>query len=182
MATPRRPPPHIFGTLKGHRRFFATEDDQTLRQLKLSFPRLTWPEISARMPGFTPRQLRERWCNYLSPALRTTTWTDDEDRELVRLHKALGPRWGVIGDCMGNRSAPDIKNRFRSVRRKINKKASPAPPSHDPSAVEPQAAAEQSAPPLLVKNAAADGGKKASEQSETPQATGTEFSIQSMLC
>jgi hypothetical protein len=111
-----RPPVRIYGTLKGHRRFFSSEDDKILRSLKESEPLITWAEISERMPGFTPRQLRERWCHYLSPSLNMAEWTPEEDDQLLALHTELGSQWGTIGVRMGNRSAPDVKNRFQSLR------------------------------------------------------------------
>jgi hypothetical protein len=95
---------------------------------------------------------------------------------------------------MGNRSAPDIKNRFQSVRHRINKKSREArelppaqekPPSQEPlpaPAAEPPAVANQSRP--RVKKIAVEGGKKAhkaGESAETPQAQGAEFSIQNIL-
>jgi hypothetical protein len=67
------------------------------------------------MPGFSPRQLRERLKNYLSPTLNTSSWTDDEDAELLRLHAELGRQWGIIARRMGNRSPPDVKNRFQAI-------------------------------------------------------------------
>jgi hypothetical protein len=116
MEKPERSPRKLYGTLKGHRRFFSFEDDQLLRQFKTDSLTRSWAEISQLMPGFSARQLRERWSNYLSPSLKTTSWTEAEDAELLRWHAELGPRWGVIGARMGNRSPPDIKNRFQSLR------------------------------------------------------------------
>jgi hypothetical protein len=91
MDIPRKPR-RIYGTLRGHRRFFSPEDDTTLRTIKETTPELTWPEISHQMPGFSPRQLRERWCHYLSPSLNTATWTAEDDEQLIRLHQELGSR------------------------------------------------------------------------------------------
>jgi hypothetical protein len=107
----------IYGTMKGHKRFFSPEDDSTLRSIKASFPRMSWSEVSEQMRGLSPRQLRERWCNYLSPSLNVNVWTAEDDQVLLGLHDELGPSWGVIGTRMDNRSAPDIKNRFHYLRR-----------------------------------------------------------------
>jgi hypothetical protein len=107
----------IYGTMKGHKRFFSAEDDSTLRSIKVACPQISWSEVSERMRGFSARQLRERWCNYLSPSLNVNAWTAEDDQELLRLHAQLGPSWGVIGTRMGNRSAPDIKNRFHLLHR-----------------------------------------------------------------
>jgi hypothetical protein len=114
----------VFGIQKGNRRFFSREDDETLRQFKAVVPELSWPQIVECMPGFTARQLRERWCNYLSPNLNTTTWTSDDDRRMFELYADLGPQWGIIGAHMGNRAAPDIKNRFQNLANKQKREIS----------------------------------------------------------
>jgi hypothetical protein len=111
----------VFGTLRGCRRFFSGDDDDTLRRLKSDASSLSWSQIAELMPGFSARQLRERWCNYLSPTLKTSSWTEDEDRQLLKLYAELGPRWGLIGGRMGNRSAPDTKNRFQTVRNRVQR-------------------------------------------------------------
>jgi hypothetical protein len=109
------------GLLKGQRRFFTVDDDRRLREFKNDPAGLSWINIAKLMPGFSPRQLRERWSNYLSPGLKTTSWTEEEDVELVQLHAELGPRWGIIGARMGNRSAPDTKNRFQALLHRSEK-------------------------------------------------------------
>jgi hypothetical protein len=109
----------ISGILKDRRRFFSLEDDQLLRQLKDDPSSLSWSEKSDRMPDFNARQVCERWSNYLSPTLKTTSWTKEEDAE-------LGQKWGIISLRMGNRSLPDIKNRFRSSSNGENSSKSPS--------------------------------------------------------
>jgi hypothetical protein len=173
MATPPEPPWHSFGILKGHRRFFSPDDDQTLRQLKASFPALSWPEIAGHMPGFTPRQVRERWCNYLAPDLKTDDWASDEDAELVRLHTELGPRWGLIGNCMGNRSGPDIKNRYQTIRLRSRKQSKDSAKSEmNQTNSKPVDSAEK-------KIAVVDDPRP--KQKETPPNSTTEFSIKNIL-
>jgi hypothetical protein len=192
MAAPGSLPGRIFGTLKGHRRFFSTDDDQVLRQLKANLPNLSWPQISERMPGFTPRQLRERWCNYLSPNLRTVSWTPDEDRELVRLHDELGPRWGLIGSCMGNRSAPDIKNRYQCVQHRSERTEAAAAAAgqrqvhpkdpyipHRPSP--PPLQSLPPPPPLQERRMPQKQNTQTHSKTEAPQSAGTEFSIKNLL-
>jgi hypothetical protein len=38
----------------------------------------------------------------------------------MELYHKLGPKWGAIGAELGNRAGPDIKNRFQSVRHKLD--------------------------------------------------------------
>jgi myb proto-oncogene protein/Myb-like DNA-binding protein BAS1 len=177
MAAPPGTPGHVFGVMKGDRRFFLPDDDQKLRQLKTSFPTMSWFEIAERMPGFTARQVRERWCNYLSPDLKKDDWTSEEDAELLRLYGEIGPHWGLIGNFMQNRSGPDIKNRYHVIhhgRRK--RKRSPG-----------RAAAKAKAKPNTPQPAQS-GVKKIvvpddSHTKETPRPphSTTEFSIKNIL-
>jgi hypothetical protein len=148
-------PGRFFGTLRGHRRFFSGEDDDALRRLKSNGSCLTWSQIAELIPGFNARQLRERWCNYLSPTLKTSTWTEDEDRQLLTLYAELGPRWGLIGGRMGNRSAPDTKNRFQTVRNRLQRGmqagAAPlAPPAANKGVKPPDGPADFSIKGILV--------------------------------
>jgi hypothetical protein len=165
------------GVLKGRRRFFSPEDDRALRQLKTSFPAMSWPEITEHMPGFTPRQVRERWCNYLSPELKTAAWTSQEDAELLRLHSELGSRWGLIGNCMGNRSAPDIKNRYQAIRRRSRKR----PKSSTKAASKPEKATATPKPPGQAVKKIAVVDEPRPKQTQTPPDSATEFLIQNIL-
>jgi hypothetical protein len=181
--TTDRPSGHLYGVMKGHKRFFSKEDDRTLRAIKASSPEITWREVSERMRGFTARQLRERWCNYVSPDLNVNAWTPEEDQTLLALHRELGPCWGIIGTRMGNRSAPDIKNRFQALRRgtrwrqkRPRAEATEKKPGLKIIAVSP---AEIEMPPLIVRQRAPPPRPdSAKEQRETPP---TDFSIRSFL-
>jgi hypothetical protein len=101
---------------KHRKRFFSAFDDNTLCLIKDAYPSSSWREIASFMPGFTARQLRERWSNYLCPTLNASYWTDADDLKLMDLHQTIGSRWATIGKCMGNRSAPEVKNRFRNIQ------------------------------------------------------------------
>jgi hypothetical protein len=191
MDAPEQPPERIYGTLKGNRRFFSIDDDQTLRNLKTCFPDLTWPQLSERMPGFSPRQLRERWRNYLSPVLTTRDWTVDEDRELIRLHHQLGPNWGIIGTCMGNRSPPNIKNRFHCLHHRAKRSEEEARSGSSeegdenpiqehllqPPVSDPPRSSKPPPPAHIRRITRQDSNKKES----SPQSKTTEFSIKNIL-
>jgi hypothetical protein len=191
MSAPAPQPRHIYGTLKGDRRFFSVEDDQTLRQLKTINPDMTWMQLADQMPGFSPRQLRERWCNYLSPGLKTGSWTPDEDRELIRLQDELGPRWRVIGTYLGNRSAPDIKNRFHCIHQRTKQSEDDGKmASSDDGNVHP--IQKQMAPPPLSDRSGLPRapppartrtmtGANSNKKNETPNSKASEFSIKNIL-
>jgi hypothetical protein len=191
MAAPGPQPRHVYGTLKGNRRFFSIEDDQTLRQLKTAHPDMTWMQLADQMPGFSPRQLRERWCNYLSPILKTGSWTPEEDRELIRLQDELGPRWGVIGQYLGNRSAPDIKNRFHCIHHRAKQSEDDGKMASSDEGNDHPMQKQMAPPPLPDRphlprappppRISAMKGADANKKDETPKSKASEFSIKNIL-
>jgi hypothetical protein len=181
MSKEDRDASHIFGTLKGHRRFFSPEDDQTLQRLKGESSSVTWAQIADRMPGFNARQLRERWCNYLSPELKTNGWTEEEDCELMRLYTELGPRWGIIGGRMGNRSAPDIKNRFQSIRNRNEKSLRRAKREMQPDRPQPRKIVNTRVFAPLARRRGIGSLQERRQNHVAPPQSPSDFSIKSIL-
>jgi hypothetical protein len=172
--------------MKGHKRFFSPEDDSNLRSIKASFPQMSWNEVSEQMRGFSPRQLRERWCNYLSPTLNVNVWTAQDDQVLLGLHAELGPSWGVIGTRMGNRSAPDIKNRFHYLHRGGVCRPRRRLPSSGTAVHPPVLHLEQQLPsplemPPLIPRAAPAASAKSDPSKPKHDSPLTDFSIKSIL-
>jgi hypothetical protein len=76
-----------------------------------------WNRVAAEVPGFSGRQCRERWKNYLSPNLTEGPWTSEEDQMLVDAFHKLGSKWSVITKSFPNRSRNSIKNRYSRLER-----------------------------------------------------------------
>ncbi|GLJ06155.1 hypothetical protein SUGI_0032530 [Cryptomeria japonica] len=66
------------------------------------------------------RSCRLRWVNYLSPDLKRTEITPEEERLIVDLHARWGNRWARIAQRLPGRTDNEVKNYWRSV---INKKS-----------------------------------------------------------
>jgi hypothetical protein len=97
------------------RRPFTIEEDAKLVDLvELLDSSRGWDAISARMPGRSPRQCRERWVGYLSPAIRVEPWTEAEDELLLSEISKFGHRWTTIAEHFNGRSGNDVKNRWYS--------------------------------------------------------------------
>jgi hypothetical protein len=97
-----------------HRRPFGTAEDAVIMKAMLAGPFEPWDAISRRLPGRTARQCRERWANYLSPAIRSDPWTPEEDRILIEKINEMGFSWSSIAHSFNGRSDNDIKNRWYS--------------------------------------------------------------------
>jgi hypothetical protein len=109
--------------LKPHVKF-TQEDDDHLRRLVAALGPVDWNAIADEMAGKNPRQCRERWINYLSPALNTAAWTLAEDALLMQKYRDFGGKWVQISKCFPNRTDCMIKNRFNKLQRRGQKQQS----------------------------------------------------------
>jgi hypothetical protein len=67
----------------------------------------------------TAKQCRERWNNQLNPKIDLGTLTEEEIKELFRLHKKFGNSWSKISKCMDGRIDNIIKNYFMCRLRRL---------------------------------------------------------------
>ena len=67
------------------------------------------------------QECRERWCNHLSPSLKKNKWSIEEDIRLLWLVEENGTRWAKIAKIFADRTEHMIKNRYRSLERKMQK-------------------------------------------------------------
>lgn len=52
-----------------------------------------WQAVARQLKtGRTSKQCRDRWMNHLRPGLKKGNWTKREAKEIITLHKKLGPK------------------------------------------------------------------------------------------
>jgi len=100
---------------------FTADDDEKLRVLVERFGTNDWNTISSEIAGKNPRQCKERWLNYLSPGLNTSTWTAEEDSLLLAKYAELGCKWVQIAQFLPKRTDSMVKNRFNKLQRRCKK-------------------------------------------------------------
>lgn len=109
---------------------FSPEEDQRLLQLVMQNGAKDWIKISTLMETRNPRQCRERWNNYLNPALRTDPFTPEEDILLDQKYAEYGPRWNKISKFFHNRSDNSLRNRWMMIaRHRAKSQKSPISPA-----------------------------------------------------
>ena len=101
---------------------FTPEEDKKLIELVNNSPDVDWNKIAAQFTNRNPRQCRERWQNYLNPALSSNNWTEEEDQLILERFKEMGPHWNAIGRTFVGRSGNAVRNRYLVLMRHQQKK------------------------------------------------------------
>lgn len=81
-----------------------------------------WEEIAKALPGRTPKQVHDRYINYLRDGLKKGPWTKEEDNQVLSLFEKFGSKWTKMINYLPGRSANDIKNRWHKHLVKKHKK------------------------------------------------------------
>jgi hypothetical protein len=149
--------------MKQARKTFTAQDDEELTRLVGSFSGENWAGVAENMThGFTSRQCRERWKNYLDPRLKNVPWTDDEDARLLDAYERIGRRWTVIAAIFPGRSGNTIRNRLFLLLRKKDKCPTPlADHAPAPAAIRPDKDRFTNLFPLCDSEHAADPDRDA---------------------
>jgi hypothetical protein len=101
------------------RKTFDPQEDVSLVRLIMEYSVNDWGLIARNMPhGFTARQCRERWKNYLDPRLKHTSWTEEDDRRLMQEFDRLGAKWIPLARMFPGRSGNSVRNRVFLLSRK----------------------------------------------------------------
>jgi hypothetical protein len=119
---------------KPHPRWkFNQSEDALLAKAVADLGGSDWARIAERIPGRSVRQCKERWANYISPAVGNGPWTPEEEQLLVRKYSEIGPKWKRIASFFGARTDINVRSRWNLIQRRIKREAknrTHAPLSH----------------------------------------------------
>ena len=101
---------------------WTIEEDQLLKQLVDENDAKNWKLISSFLPNKTPKQCRDHYVNCLSPDIKNSLWTNEEERILIDKYNELGSKWSKIKYFLPGRTTSSIKNYFKvlSCRKQMN--------------------------------------------------------------
>ncbi|TDL28752.1 hypothetical protein BD410DRAFT_781289 [Rickenella mellea] len=74
-----------------------------------------WKTIAISVPGRTNKACRKRWLHSLSPSIKKTAWTPDEDSLLLSLYAKHSTKWAVIARHIPGRTDDACSKRYREA-------------------------------------------------------------------
>ena len=86
-----------------------------------------WTIIAGIIGNRTPKQIRDRYTNFLKAGISNNKFTQHEDSRLLQLQKEYGNQWAQIASHMPGRTEGQVKNRYHGHLKKIISKVSPSP-------------------------------------------------------
>jgi hypothetical protein len=103
------------GIIKGS---WSKEEDTRILSL-VQIHGKSWSKISKILATRNGKQIRDRYINVLDPEIKKGKFSEEEDKQLIRLYMHCGPKWATISKHFENRTADMIKNRFHSSIKKL---------------------------------------------------------------
>ncbi|GMG98324.1 hypothetical protein Nepgr_000164 [Nepenthes gracilis] len=99
---------------------WTEEEDRKLIELVEQYGMKSWAQIAAKLVGRAGKQCRERWHNHLRPDIKKDSWSEEEERLLIKAHEQYGNRWAEIAKKIPGRTENAIKNLWNATKRKQN--------------------------------------------------------------
>ncbi|KAH7104201.1 hypothetical protein BKA62DRAFT_693851 [Auriculariales sp. MPI-PUGE-AT-0066] len=93
----------------------AEEDAILLRQIEVFGVKDQWRKISEALPGRTNKACRKRWLHSLSPNVKKSLWTPEEDALLIKLNEEFPGRWALIARQIPGRTDDACSKRYREA-------------------------------------------------------------------
>lgn len=74
-----------------------------------------WKNVASLVLGRTNKACRKRWLHSLSPTIRKSAWTSDEDNLLLSLYNTHGAKWSAIAREIPGRTDDACSKRYREA-------------------------------------------------------------------
>ncbi|KAI6045097.1 hypothetical protein EDC04DRAFT_3105251 [Pisolithus marmoratus] len=93
----------------------AQEDELLARAVAEHGENDNWKRVAECVPGRTNKACRKRWLHSLSPDVKKTAWTPEEDRMLLELYDVHAGKWAAIAKHIPGRTDDACSKRYREA-------------------------------------------------------------------
>lgn len=100
---------------------WTKEEDGKLIQLVEEYGH-AWKKLARSLDGRNGKQCRERFVNHLDADIKKGSWSEEEDKMLLSIQLKYGNKWAFISTLLDGRTACEVKNRFKSISRRVQKR------------------------------------------------------------
>lgn len=99
---------------------WTKEEDEQLMQIINRIGAKQWRQVASLMKTKTAKQCRDHYTNCLDPDIKSSYWSNDEEKILLSKYEQFGPHWSLIKNYLPGRTTLMIKNYVKMLLKKNN--------------------------------------------------------------
>ena len=85
-------------------------EDEILKAAVMKYGFQQWARISSLLVRKSASQCKARWQEWLSPSIKKTEWSREDEERLLHLAKVMPTQWRTIAPMMGRTAAQCIEH------------------------------------------------------------------------
>jgi pre-mRNA-splicing factor CDC5/CEF1 len=89
---------------------WTNAEDEVLKAALQKYGSNQWSRIASLLPRKSAKQCKARWNEWLSPSIRKTEWTREEEERLLHLAKIMPTQWRTIAPMVGRTAAQCLEH------------------------------------------------------------------------